>query len=309
MKALERINLIDRIGRELQSRMGYSDIDVYLGAYGIETKDFQPSANSKWVYVKELLANTDENIILNIAEELELGHNYSSNTPKEATFWKAGHFKLFLSHLASFKSNTARLQQALKKYAITSFVAHEDIEPSKEWQIEIESALHTMDAMAVILMTGFKESNWCDQEVGFAVGKDVLIIPIRKGIDPYGFIGKYQGIQAMNKNIGEVADEVFQTIVKSPKTRGKILNSLSNAISQSTEIEDATDKVLLLQSAKNIPKEILNNIKESVAENKILINSNSFIKSINELFSKHDIENLNVGGVTVSNEWDDDIPF
>jgi len=60
VKVLDRIHLIDRIGRELQSRMTFSDIDVYLGAYGIDCKDFQPSANSKWVYVKELLADASE---------------------------------------------------------------------------------------------------------------------------------------------------------------------------------------------------------------------------------------------------------
>lgn len=309
MRVLERIELIDKIGRELQSRMSYSDIDVYLGAYGIETKDAQPSSNSKWVYVKELLANADENLVLSIAEELNLSHNFSNNTHKEATFWKAGHFKLFISHLASFKGNTARLQQVLKDYAISSFVAHEDIEPSKEWQIEIESALHTMDSMAVILMKGFKESNWCDQEVGFAVGKDVLIIPIRKGVDPYGFIGKYQGIQANGKNIGEVAEEVFNTIVKSPKTRGKILNALSNAIGQSTEINDAIGKVKLLGSDSNIPNEILENIKTSITENTVLINSRKFINTVNELFSVYSIEKLNVGGVAKSDAWDDDVPF
>lgn len=309
MQALERIDLISRIGRELQSRMGYSDIDAYFGAYGINYKDFQPSSNSKWVYVKELLANVDNEIILTIANELELDHNYSSAIPKEATVWKSGHFKLFLSHLASFKSNTAKLQQALKKYAISSFVAHEDIEPSKEWLIEIESALHTMDAMAAILMPGFKESNWCDQEVGFAVGKNVLIIPIRRELDPYGFIGKYQGIQAMNKSIGEVAEDIFQTIVNSPKTRGKMLSSLSNSISQSTNIQDATEKVELLKTVNNIPLDIIEKIKESVTENNLLINTQDFITSLNELFSNYSVTKLNVGGVAVSSEWDDDIPF
>jgi hypothetical protein len=81
MRVLERIELVDRIGRELQSRMSYSDIDVYLGAYGIETKGIQPSSNSKWVYVKELLANADENLVLSIAEELDLNHNFSSSAP------------------------------------------------------------------------------------------------------------------------------------------------------------------------------------------------------------------------------------
>ncbi|MDD3476457.1 MAG: toll/interleukin-1 receptor domain-containing protein [Sulfurimonas sp.] len=309
MRVLERIELIDRIGRELQSRMTFADIAVYLGAYGVKTKDIQPSSNSKWVYVKELLADSDENIILSIAEELELNHSFSSNAPKEATFWKTGHFKLFLSHLASFKSNTAKLQQVLKKYAITSFVAHEDIEPTKDWQIEIETALHSMDAMVAILMDGFKESNWCDQEVGFAVGKNVLIIPVRKGLDPYGFIGKYQGIQANDKNIGQVAEEIFQTIVKSTKTRGKILSALSNAITQSTNISEASEKVFLLQSVQNIPLDVLENIKKSATENTILINSPVFINTLNKLFSDYSIDKLNVGGEAVATKWNDDVPF
>lgn len=309
MRVLERIELLDRIGRELQSRMSYSDIDVYLGAHGVDCKDFQPSTNSKWVYVKELLANADESLLLTIANDLELEHNFSSAAPKEATFWKAGYFKLFLSHLASFKVNTAKLQHALKQYAISSFVAHEDIEPSKEWQIEIEAALQTMDAMAALLMPGFKESNWCDQEVGVAVARDVLIIPVRKGLDPYGFIGKYQGIQAKNKNLGEVAGEIFQTIVSSPKTRTKILRSISNAISQSTEIKEATDKVVLLQSIEEIPTDILESLSGAVSENNLLIKSSPFIKEINKLFDKYFIDNLVVGGVTTAAEWDDDIPF
>lgn len=309
MRVLERINLLDRIGRELQSRMSYSDIDVYLGAYGVDCKDFQPSTNSKWVYVKELLANADEKLLLEIANDLELEHNLSTVAPKEATFWKAGHFRLFISHLASFKVNAARLQQALKKYAISSFVAHEDIEPSKEWQIEIEAALHTMDAMTVLLMPGFKESNWCDQEVGVAVGRDVLIVPVRKGLDPYGFIGKYQGIQANNKNIGEVAHEIYVTLASSPKTRQKILRAIANAISQSTEIEEAKEKVALLQSQTKIPKGVLENLKISVSENSILIKDAGFIEQLNKVLSSYSVDKLAVGGAATVDEWDDDIPF
>ena len=52
-----------------------------------------------------------------------------------------------------------------------------------------------MDALAAILTPGFNESKWTDQEVGVAVGRGSLIIPIRKGMNPYGFIGKYQGMQ------------------------------------------------------------------------------------------------------------------
>lgn len=308
MRVLERIELLDRIGRELQSRMSYSDIDVYLGAHGVDCKDFQPSTNSKWVYVKEILANAEEELLLSIANDLELEHGFSSAAPKEATFWKAGHFKLFLSHLASFKVNTTRLQTALKKYAITSFVAHEDIEPSREWQIEIEAALQTMEGMAALLMPGFKESNWCDQEVGVAVGRNILVIPVRKGIDPYGFIGKYQGIQAVNKNVSDIAKEIFETLVNSSKTRAKMLRAISNAVSQSTETEEATQKVILLNSISEIPQDILESLKVAVSENSVLIKSSQFLGEFNKLLGSYSIDRLVSGGPTTK-EWDDDIPF
>lgn len=309
MKVLDRINLIDKIGRKLQSRMSFSDIDVFLGAHGIECKGFQPSTNSKWVYVKEILANVRDELIIRIANELEFDHNYSVSSPKQASFWKTGHFKLFLSHLSSFKEQTSRLQQALKKYAITSFVAHEDIEPSREWQIEIESALHTMDAMAAILMPGFKESNWCDQEVGFAVCRDVLIIPVRRHLDPYGFIGKYQGIQAANKTVAEVASAIFEAIINSDKSRNKMLHILSSAISQSTDIDDAIEKVAILKSAGILPVDLLNNLSDQVRENNILINSEIFLAEINELLRTYSITVLSAGGEKHEKDLDAEVPF
>ena len=47
MRAIDRLNLLDRIGRELQSRMTYTDIDVYLAAFGVDTKKKTNSTNSK----------------------------------------------------------------------------------------------------------------------------------------------------------------------------------------------------------------------------------------------------------------------
>ena len=42
MNALEKIKLIDDIGRELQSRMTFSEIASYFQTYGIPT-DHEPS--------------------------------------------------------------------------------------------------------------------------------------------------------------------------------------------------------------------------------------------------------------------------
>ncbi len=53
MKVLDRLELMDRIGRELQRRTGYSDIAVFLQAHGVDTKKPTSGVNSKWVYSKD----------------------------------------------------------------------------------------------------------------------------------------------------------------------------------------------------------------------------------------------------------------
>lgn len=162
MKRIDRIKLVDRIGRELQSSMTYSDIKVYLSGFGVDTEvPTTDNGGSKWIYVKDLLANEPEEIIFRIADELEIEHGYMYQTAIEipdSKFWQPNYFRLFLCHLSTFKVKTAQLQKTLEDYGISSFVAHEDIEPTKEWQQEIEKAFFSMDALAAILTPNFNDS-------------------------------------------------------------------------------------------------------------------------------------------------------
>lgn len=90
----------------------------------------------------------------------------------------------------------ARLTVELELRGISSFVAHEDITPSLEWQNELELALRSMHALAALLTAEFHASKWPDQQTGFALGKGVLVVPLRLGTGPYGFIGKATGAVA-----------------------------------------------------------------------------------------------------------------
>ncbi|WP_323588740.1 toll/interleukin-1 receptor domain-containing protein [Aliarcobacter butzleri] len=310
MKPRERIRLINEIALKLQEEMKYSEIDMYLPSFGINCKDYQPSTNSKRVYVQELLANESNETISNIAYDLELT-NITQNKDKEnlATFWEANYFKIFISHLAKHKEQATNLRNVLKSYGISGFVAHVDIEPSKEWQSEIEIALHTMDAIVVILMEGFKESNWCDQEVGFAVGKDTLIIPIKKDLDPYGFIAKYQAINGNNKNVGEVAQEVFNTIIKHSKSKNKMLSILTNLVGKSTNVSDAIKRINILINISNIPEELLVQMLEQIYNNSILKNSNIFISNLNNLLEKYQMTFKNKDFKFYDDIDENEIPF
>lgn len=315
MRAIDKMKLIGQIALKLQEQMTYAQIDSYFTALGLDCSNFQGSTNSKRVYAEEFLSDKDEDIIFKIADELEVSHEFttvSSNFNEEVSdnpsFWKEGYFRLFLSHLASFKVTTAHLKGALEKYGISAFVAHDDIEPSKEWQNEIESGLRTMDGFCPLLMDGFKESNWCDQEIGFAVARNVLIIPVRKKLDPYGFIMKYQGIQGEGKNIDQVAYLIFDTIAKSPKTKHKMMNILCTLISTSTDVSEASNRLDILMKVDEIPRDILEKFGEAISNNSVLMDDMKFVPRVNNLLSKNELPAISKSTNVSSSQWDD-LPF
>lgn len=155
---------------------------------------------------------------------------FSSTYHSHPDFWIEGYLKAFVSHLAKSKEQITSLKIHLEKWGISSFVAHEDIEPSREWLMEIEKALLTMDVLIAVIEPKFCNSKWTDQEVGYALGRNIDIIPIRAGLDPYGFMGKFQGIQAKNKYPAQVTEEIIQTLIKKPKHRNTLINSISKSI-------------------------------------------------------------------------------
>ena len=68
------------------------------------------------------------------------------------------------------------------------------IEPSREWQEVIELALRSCDIMLAYVTPDFRESRWCDQEVGWALGRELVVLPVKVEADPYGFFGTYQAL-------------------------------------------------------------------------------------------------------------------
>jgi hypothetical protein len=63
---------------------------------------------------------------------------------------------------------TAKLKEELGRFGVSAFVAHEDILATRKWQNEIENAHRSMDAFAALMTDDFHDSDWTDQEAGFA---------------------------------------------------------------------------------------------------------------------------------------------
>jgi TIR domain len=312
MKQIERIGLIDRIGRELQARMSYGEISAYLRGFGVDTKKETSGVNSKWVFVKDLLGDASPGLVVQIADDLEIPHKYvvsSSKAVTESSFWEAQHFRLFLSHLASFKVTAGALQGALRRFGISAFVAHVDIVPTREWQDEIEAALFSMDALAVILMPGAKESSWIDQEVGFAVGRDVLVVPIIRGLDPYGFIAKYQGLQAAGKTVTEVANGLFGILLKSTKTRARILSCMVGTLLGAPTEQVALERLDHLSRVSDLPRGYVEQLRDWATQSPLVAGSGQMKQQINKLLESHGLSPLQDAPSPMDELTDDDIPF
>lgn len=68
---LKRLEIISDIAITLQQKMTTTKINVFLGGYGLDF-DKKEVADSKRVYVEEILFNVKEEIIIDIAKELDI---------------------------------------------------------------------------------------------------------------------------------------------------------------------------------------------------------------------------------------------
>lgn len=113
-------------------------------------------------------------------------------------------------------------------FGVSAFVAHEDIHPTKAWQDEIENALASMDGFVALMTTDFHDSNWTDQEVGYALARGVPIVAVRLGRDPYGFLGKFQ---ALLSDWDTAAEGIGKLLMKHDRMVSAYINALPHCTS------------------------------------------------------------------------------
>lgn len=266
--------------------------------------------------VLEMIFSEDTKLIPEVIDYFDIDLWYQQKDPgkfkkifvlsaiKSADFWKDGYIRMFVSHLSSNRDRMSAMKSGLANWGISAFIAHEDIEASREWRDEVEAGLESMDVLAAVVEPGFKESDWCVQEVGYALGRKIDIIPLRAGLDPFGFFGKYQGIQVKGKHPATVANEIALTLLKKPQHRNVLLQSMSTAFA-SLQSKNKTALITLLDSWSIITDQQLKGVLEQA--------------SLSE-FERNSLKNLigRVGAFKVPepvipagkiDDFDDDIPF
>jgi hypothetical protein len=230
MKHAERGDLVDRIGREVQGRMGAREVGPYLKKFGLDVFDPEDAMRSKWAYAKRVLAGPSDEVVLKIADDLGMNASaVAAGASLPPAIWQGStKFKLFISHVSADKEKAMRLRACLEPYSICGFVAHEDITPTSAWERELLRGLHTMDAFLSMHTSGFSSSSWTQQEIGFAVCRGVKIISFKMGEDPTGFLASRQALLRKGRSAEDIAAEIDALLAADAQTSERLTAAKSS---------------------------------------------------------------------------------
>jgi hypothetical protein len=258
----QRVRYMTEISRRLSTE-GWAVIDLTLRQFGFTTDDdWRGGLDS---YVLNMLESGFDSDIEALASHV--GIDTGRQSALQPSFWTPGFFRLFISHSSVIKAKAGELQGALGKFGISGFVAHNDIEPTKEWQSEIELALATCDSLVALLTPEYHGSMWTDQEVGYAMGREVLVFSIRLGQDPYGFIGKYQGMDGSRSEAVDLAQRSFDIILANKVTAPRMREGLVARFEQSSSFQATREAMGYLEKVAEWPDELKKRIRAAVRDN------------------------------------------
>lgn len=314
MRAIERVRAVQAISSTMFQTMSFDDVHVFFAHEGIQLYDpeeFEHGSYNLKDLIRGYLKNCNNQKLIEIADQLELGLTITDQQMAnlgESSYWLGGYFRLFISHVHTHKDQAARLKSSLQKYGISCFVAHEDIHVSAEWRTEIFRSLISMDGLIAIVSSDFNDSHWTDQEVGFAVGRGVLVIPIDKGLAPYGFLEQFQSFKTNDKTVQQVVDTIFDTIANNKKTKEPLFQCLVNILSMINNAEDANSKVDALVKMSWLTESHWSKIRSGVLSNSQLMDNKTFLESINKHLIEYNLDPLQ----SIETFWstiDNEIPF
>lgn len=266
MRPGDRITLLRRLVDTLVQQ-DWEDGDLVLRQFGFTTSDAWDGTPRS--YVLHHLESGPDTALVELDAYLHGGDARAHLDPGDLP-WEPGTFRLFVSHTMAKATVAAEVRRILASWRVDAFVAHATIEPTREWMNVIEAALNSCDAMAALVTPDFVESKWCDQEVGYCVARNALIVPVKLPTDPHGFISRYQAASiGQPGSPASIADAVFRVRAAHPRTAGPMATPVIYRYSRSRSFERARENFELLQGvpADRWTRELVEIAERAATEN------------------------------------------
>jgi hypothetical protein len=248
-------------------------------------------------------ASIENEYISNVYLEMDDGPVVAGHSGEPLPlFWKPGHLRLFVSHRDAHKHIAHALARELEEYGISSFVAHDTIEPDAEWLVEISRALATMEIMLALITDDFHESVWTNQEVGFALGRGVPVVSAKLGrTDPRGFIQSRQALRIADEDVKDAAVALFGKLSERLNATDRLRGHLLSAFCAATDFNETRRRFDRLRDLKGFTKEDVIQIMNAFPKNSQLHNC-YYLSSKNRLVNflegctgrKYQVEGRNI---------------
>lgn len=185
----------------------------------------------------------------------------------------------FLSYSHQDRKFAGMIKGLIDDYGFDTFLAHEDLQPSVEWQKVILSKLKECIVFLPLLTESFAESDWTDQETGIAVARRKIIVPMKLSVNPYGFISRYQaqsftgaidGASIIASAVDEACWNIVKTLASHKRIASEIRNGVIAAFGRSGSFSHAAGLATRVQSLEPFSSQQLNEIlRMSIANDQI----------------------------------------
>ena len=110
-------------------------------------------------------------------------------------------FKVFISHSTRDKGLVDMLRAVLERIGIQTVVAEDVAQPGERLTWKIQKLLDDSDCVVVLLTRHGTRSQWVQNEVGLALGKEKPIVPlVEKGVQVGGILHDLEYIEFDRQN-------------------------------------------------------------------------------------------------------------
>lgn len=204
--------------------------------------------------------------------------------------------KVFVSYSSQDKSLAGLFKQCFENYAgFSVFLAHEDISPALDWELNIIKNLKEADVVIPLITDNFRNSEFTNQELGMALALNKIIIPIKlSDINPYGFIKKIQALRCYTGQsdvINAVTKLVFVLIDNDEfsKYKNLVIDSVIEAFCKSNLYQTTSIIIRILTKIKNFNKNQVAGLKNAIKNNNQVYGFFALPDFIKLLLDKHKI--------------------
>jgi len=274
LKQGERIRLI-RESAQVLLKNRFEDAQLILDQFGIRVYDPDDGYGNydlSGYYIGRVKTANDVEL-----SELHMyltgldAESRESNVSDEP--WESLSVKLFISHKYEDREFVGLVKYYLEKYDINAFVAHDDIEPNELWRTVIKSALSSCDSLVALMHPDFHSSQWCDQEVGWALGRNIPVAAIRRQSDqrtPDGFLEERQDISigsGQSRPEAHIAWKIFMLILNDSRTHEKGQRALAEAMVKSFSFDNTRALWPLIEQEPRWESDQLRRMEYAVSTN------------------------------------------